>query len=97
MLRNSLVVGSQMELRSCQRRRSSFRSRTTSVTNVPANAPAMSAPQTVPPGSTTISAIKINSRSSRPIHSIDWSDWPVVASICARFVVMSMQVSSRLR
>ena len=38
MLRKSRDVGSQMELRSCQRRRSSFRSSTTSVTSVPASA-----------------------------------------------------------
>ena len=44
MLRKSRVVGSQMALRSCQRRRSSFRNRTTRVTSVPAKAPAISAP-----------------------------------------------------
>ena len=41
MLRNSRVVGSQMELRSCQRSRSSLRSSTTRVTSVPASAPAI--------------------------------------------------------
>ena len=97
MLRKSRVVGSQMELRSCQRRRSSLRSSTTSVTKVPASAPAMSAPQDVPPGRTTISAIRISNRSNKPTHSIACSDWPVVDSICALFAVMSMHTSSRPR